>query len=931
MLSISRLSSRGSRGALQRTLPKLLVQRRLIAGGVLRSLTRLTRLRYIVLGGAVGGGATLHNKYEDWKDNLPDAKWLRDYLPSSDEVAQRFRRAREQAASFSQRLSLPDKTWIPESLREADPAGKLDQFRQWLASGIPDRASEIVAAIDDDEQRVASSRNVLSTAASPSASSSAQSANGEREAKVSEMQEELIKNQIQYQKDIEKLEREIRELRRQLLLKSQATSSATQRKTMKRSLIDMYSEVLDELCIYDATYNMQDHLPRVVVVGDQSSGKTSVLEMVVQARIFPRGSGEMMTRSPVKVTLSEGPFHIAQFKDGNREFDLTKEQDLSALRKEIEVRMKNSVGRGQTISTEVISLTVKGPGLQRMVLIDLPGIISTVTSGMASDTKESIHRLVRNYMENPNAIILCIQDGSLDAERSNVTDLVSTMDPDGKRTIFVLTKVDVAETSLYDPARIKKALEGKLFPMKALGYFAVVTGKGNSNDSISDIKQYEEEFFKSSKLFKDCALKTTQMTTRNLSLAVSDRFWKMVKDSVEQQADSFRAKRFNLEAEWKNTHPGVRELDRVELFEKAKGEILDELINLSQVSAKEWEDAFMKKLWDKTSEYVIESVYLPAAQTDSSITFNTAVDIKLRQWADQVLPRQCVEIGMETLKEKFIQLLKHKKDGDEIFENLKTVVVTDIFRQHQWDSKAEDSLRVLQQMSLEDRAVHDKGQWESAVNFMENQLREMHDTTHKRIQELNGPGLVEQWTHWRRRTPEHSSRASTAQELERLFKNGSKRHAVLSADDLTAVRKNLQAANVDVSDDFIRDTWHVVYRKKFLDEAIATASVCRKAFYYYQKGYTDTGIECNDIVLFWRIQRMLQATSNALRQQVVNNEARRLEKILKDILEEYGEDRHKLEALITGKRVELAEELKKVRLIQEKLEEFILALNKDKS
>ncbi|XP_038001622.1 dynamin-like 120 kDa protein, mitochondrial isoform X4 [Motacilla alba alba] len=869
-----------------------------------RLASRLLRVRYLILGSAVGGGYTAKKTYEQWKDMMPDLedyKWIvPDFIWELDELV-----------DFEKLLkALPDADDLAKLMPDFDKIGEsLASLKGFLSPGSPGetafRATD--QGYDSDKQfKKVSDKE-----------------------KIDQLQEELLRTQLKYQRMLERLEKENKELRKLVL---QRDDKGIHQRKLKKSLIDMYSEVLDILSDYDASYNTQDHLPRVVVVGDQSAGKTSVLEMIAQARIFPRGSGEMMTRSPVKVTLSEGPHHVALFKDSSREFDLTKEEDLAALRNEIEIRMRNSVKEGCTVSTETISLSVKGPGLQRMVLVDLPGVISTVTSGMAPDTKETIFSISKAYMQNPNAIILCIQDGSVDAERSIVTDLVSQMDPQGKRTIFVLTKVDLAEKNVASPNRIQQIIEGKLFPMKALGYFAVVTGKGNSSESIESIKEYEEEFFQNSKLLKTSMLKAHQVTTKNLSLAVSDCFWKMVRESVEQQADAFKATRFNLETEWKNNYPRLRELDRNELFEKAKNEILDEVISLTQVTPKHWEEMLEKTLWERVSTHVIENIYLPAAQTANSGTFNTTVDIKLKQWTDKQLPNKAVEVAWETLQEEFSRFMTEKKgkEHDDIFDKLKQAVKEETIKRHKWNERAEDSLRVIQHNALEDRSISDKQQWDAAIHFMEETLQSRLKDTESVIEDMVGPDWKKRWLHWVGRTKEQNIRNETKNELEKLIKCNEDHPAYLANDEVTTVRKNLEARGVAVDPCLIKDTWHQIYRRYFLKSALNHCNLCRRGFYYYQKHFVDSELECNDIVLFWRIQRMLAITANTLRQQLTNTEVRRLEKNVKEVLEDFAEDNEKKVMLLTGKRVQLAEDLKKVREIQEKLEAFIEALHQEK-
>lgn len=871
----------------------------------------------------------MNKKYAEWKDGLPDMGWVNDLLPDNEQ----WNRFTTTLISAKDKIGDQFQIGVPLVL-SADPrlreSGlmRAQELRDWLAQRYEDA---VAAAAANKQQDIESSPKIVNNLQSKPAPmpSRAQSDDNSHsyEKRVHALQEEVLALQARYQRELQRLEQENRELRQQNMLLKQGRQPAPRK--MKRSLIDMYSAVLDELSGWDA--GEADRLPRVVVVGDQSAGKTSVLEMIANARIFPRGAGEMCTRAPVKVTLSEGPYHVAQFRDSAREFDLNKESDLADLRKEVELRMRNSVRGGRTVSSEVISMSVKGPGLHRMVLVDLPGVISTQTVDMASDTREAIKQMTKQYMDNPNAIILCIQDGSVDAERSNVTDLVASCDPQGKRTIFVLTKVDLAEENLANPNRIRRILEGKLFPMKALGYYAVVTGRSRRDDSIQNIRDYEERFFRSSKLFKEGLVTPSQVTTRNLSLAVAECFWRMVRASVEQQADAFKAMRFNLETEWKNTFPRQRELDRDELFERARAELLDQSAELSAVAPAAWEARLLRQLWALAQPRVFQGIYLPAANAahDDVDKFNTSVDIKLREWAEGELPLQSILAGREALRAEFSQLMgkgqAQGQEADPVYEPLRREAVEEALRRHTWEDRAQDVLRVLQLNALQDRCVSSRADWDSAVSLMEAALKERLDITQKQLKELTGPGMKERWLYWQSSSEEQKRRAEVRAELEKL---GAGRPALLY-EEVVAVRDNLRRRGVDVDNEYIRETWAPVYLKNFLTRAQTRARDCRKSFYLYSQ-QNGNGRECCEVVMFWRVQQTLRTSANALRQQIGNREAARLDRELREVLDEMAADPELKKKLLSGRRVELAEELKRVRQVQEKLEEFIEALNKEK-
>lgn len=251
------------------------------------------------------------------------------------------------------------------------------------------------------------------------------------------------------------------------------------------------------------------------------------------------------------------------------------------------------------------------------------------------------------------------------------------------------------------------------------------------------------------------------------------------------------------------------------------------------------------------------------------------MDIKLRQWTEQALPAKAVECGWETLKSEFARFMEKAAkapDHDDIFDQLKAAVVNEALQQHVWEDKASEMLRVIQLNTLEDRTVNDKRDWDQAVKFLESSVREKLKQNEDVLRQMIGPTAKERWLYWQYLTEDQKKRNYVKSEVDKVLYSDQKHPPTLSYDELTTIRKNLQRNNIDVDNEYIREVWHPIYRRHFLNQALGKTYDCRKAYYLYHQQSELT--DCSDVVLFHRIQQMLKVTANALRQQIMNREGK---------------------------------------------------------
>ncbi|KAF9778949.1 P-loop containing nucleoside triphosphate hydrolase protein [Thelephora terrestris] len=236
-------------------------------------------------------------------------------------------------------------------------------------------------------------------------------------------------------------------------------------------------------------------LPSIVVVGSQSSGKSSVLEAIVGQEFLPKGNN-MVTRRPIELTL----IHTPDAKEEYGEFPalgLGKITDFASIQRTL-TDLNLAVPADEAVSNDPIDLRIYSSRVPDLTLIDLPGYIQIASMDQPDSLKEKIALLCEKYIREPN-IILAVCAADVDLANSPALRASRKVDPLGLRTIGVVTKMD-----LVPAEQGAIILSGNKYPLH-LGYVGVVSkapGKAHWRESATVVAQRAEtDFFKANREF----------------------------------------------------------------------------------------------------------------------------------------------------------------------------------------------------------------------------------------------------------------------------------------------------------------------------------------------------------------------------------------------------------------------------------------------
>ena len=223
----------------------------------------------------------------------------------------------------------------------------------------------------------------------------------------------------------------------------------------------------------DAGLQKYIRLPRIVTLGVQSSGKSSVLESIVGLNFLPRNEG-VCTRRPLELRLvhtsDPKPYGVFEAVEG-------KFQDFDKVRDTIVKLTDDRAGKTKNIIDDPIVLTIYSSTCPDLTLIDLPGITRIPVGDQPKNIYEVTKEMAHRYISDPRTIILCVCAANVDISTSDGLLMAQKVDKAGIRTLGVITKIDIMDRG----TSAKKTLLGEEVKLK-LGFVGV---KNRSQEDIN--------------------------------------------------------------------------------------------------------------------------------------------------------------------------------------------------------------------------------------------------------------------------------------------------------------------------------------------------------------------------------------------------------------------------------------------------------------
>lgn len=268
-------------------------------------------------------------------------------------------------------------------------------------------------------------------------------------------------------------------------------------------LIDLVNKLRDCCSKLNDTNEFRLDLPQIAVVGGQSAGKSSVLENFVGREFLPRGSG-IVTRRPLILQL----VHSNQLNQGEDfgEFQHAKGRkwtNFEHIKQEIERETARCTGSNKAISPQPIYLRIYSQHVLNLTLIDLPGLTKVPIGDQPANIEQQIRQMILTYIKQQNCLILAVTPANQDLATSDALKLAKEVDPDGLRTIGVLTKLDLMDEGTNG----REILLNKQFPLKR-GYIGVVCRSQKDIEGRLEIGpslEKERAFFTNHPAYSDLA------------------------------------------------------------------------------------------------------------------------------------------------------------------------------------------------------------------------------------------------------------------------------------------------------------------------------------------------------------------------------------------------------------------------------------------